>query len=73
MEWKPHKDDPPGNANDARNALLQWIHSQDSDSDSESYSDSDDSNGWNKTWSIWDGWNNSESYSESDDWSDSDA
>ena len=71
MEWKPHIDYPPGNANDARNALLKWIYSQ--DSESESYSDSDDSIGWNKTWSIWDGWNNSESYSESDDWSDSDA
>ena len=43
MERKPHKDDPSGNGNDARNALLQWIYSQDVDSDS--YSDSDDSIG----------------------------
>ena len=50
MEWKPHKDDPSGNGNDARIAMLRWIYSQDSNSNR--YSDSDDSIGWDNNTSF---------------------
>ena len=70
MERKPHKDDPSGNANGARYAMLQWIHSQESDSDS--WSDSDDRSNsidWNKGWSTWTGGYYSGGWSDSDEWS----
>ena len=53
MEWEPNEDDPPENANEARNAMLKWINSQNSESDSWSDSgDQSNSKRWNNNWSI---------------------